>query len=64
MVSTRFTDLVGCTRPLQLAGMGGVSSPELAAAAFEVEWPDAPHRVPEPLSSRPRRASRGTVPRR
>ena len=32
MASTRFTDLVGCDRPLQLAGMGGVSSVDLAAA--------------------------------
>lgn len=29
---TRFTDLFGCTLPLQLAGMGGVGTPELAAA--------------------------------
>jgi nitronate monooxygenase len=29
---TSFTDLVGCARPLQLAGMGGVSTVELAAA--------------------------------
>lgn len=35
MVSARFTDLVGCDRPLQLAGMGGVSSVELAAAVAD-----------------------------
>lgn len=29
---TRFTDLVGCRRPLQLAGMGWVAGPELCAA--------------------------------
>lgn len=29
---TRFTDLVGCTLPLQLAAMGGVGTTELAAA--------------------------------
>lgn len=32
MAKTSFTDLVGCARPLQLAGMGGVSTVELAAA--------------------------------
>jgi nitronate monooxygenase len=30
--STRFTDLVGCELPIQLAAMGGVGSTELAAA--------------------------------
>jgi NAD(P)H-dependent flavin oxidoreductase YrpB (nitropropane dioxygenase family) len=32
MLSTRFTDLVGCTIPLQQAGMGAASPPEPAAA--------------------------------
>src|SRR5438270_8351163 len=32
MPKTSFTELVGCARPLQLAGMGGVSTVELAAA--------------------------------
>lgn len=32
MISTRFTDLVGCSAPIQQAGMGGVATPELAAA--------------------------------
>jgi NAD(P)H-dependent flavin oxidoreductase YrpB (nitropropane dioxygenase family) len=32
MPKTSFTDLVGCSLPLQLAGMGAVSSVELAAA--------------------------------
>ena len=33
MLQTRFTELVGCSTPLQLAGMGGqIGSPELAAA--------------------------------
>jgi nitronate monooxygenase len=31
-IDTAFTQLVGCTRPLQQAVMGGVSGPELAAA--------------------------------
>lgn len=35
MVSTRFTDLVGCERPLQLAGMGEVSTVGLAAAVAD-----------------------------
>jgi NAD(P)H-dependent flavin oxidoreductase YrpB (nitropropane dioxygenase family) len=32
MLSTRFTDLVGCLLPIQQAGMGAIASPELAAA--------------------------------
>src|SRR2546421_8224956 len=32
ITSTRFTDLVGCELPLQLAAMGGVGTTELAAA--------------------------------
>lgn len=35
MLRTPFTDLVGCERPLQLAGMGWVSGPELAVAVSE-----------------------------
>jgi len=31
-ISTRFTTLVGCNAPLQLAAMGGVGTPELAEA--------------------------------
>ena len=35
MVETPFTRLIGCTVPLQLAGMGPISSPELTAAVSE-----------------------------
>jgi nitronate monooxygenase len=35
MVSTRFTDLIGCERPLQLAGMGDISTVRLAAAVAD-----------------------------
>jgi nitronate monooxygenase len=35
MVETDFTRLVGCTVPIQLAGMGAIVSPELAAAVSE-----------------------------
>ena len=35
MTETAFTRLVGCTVPLQLAGMGPISSPELTAAVSE-----------------------------
>ena len=35
MIATRFTELVGCTIPIQQAGMGAVSPPELAAAVSE-----------------------------
>ena len=31
-ISTRFTELVGCEVPIQQAGMGSISTPELAAA--------------------------------
>jgi nitronate monooxygenase len=31
-IATRFTELVGCRLPLQLAGMGGIGTAELAAA--------------------------------
>jgi nitronate monooxygenase len=34
-MATRFTDLVGCTVPIQLAGMGPVCSDELCAAVSE-----------------------------
>ena len=33
--STRFTDLVGCEMPLQLAAMGGVGTTELASAVAD-----------------------------
>src|SRR4029077_15606307 len=39
MVETDFTRLVGCTVPIQLAGMGAVVSPELAAAVSEAAPP-------------------------
>lgn len=32
MLTTAFTELVGCQAPIQLAGMGGLGTPELAAA--------------------------------
>jgi nitronate monooxygenase len=35
MLMTRFTKLVGCEIPIQLAGMGTVAAPELAAAVSE-----------------------------
>ena len=35
MLITRFTKLVGCTVPIQQAGMGAASPPELAAAVSE-----------------------------
>jgi nitronate monooxygenase len=36
MLRTRFTDLVGCTVPIQQAPIGGCASPRLAAAVAEV----------------------------
>lgn len=35
MVTTRFTELVGCTVPIQQAGMGAAAPPALAAAVSE-----------------------------
>ncbi len=35
MLNTAFTDLVGCRVPIQQAGMGGVATPELAAAVAD-----------------------------
>ena len=35
MTATRFTELVGCTVPIQQAGMSAVARPELAAAVSE-----------------------------
>src|SRR3989475_10064862 len=35
MLQTKFTDLLGCTVPLQQAGMGKVASPALAAAVAD-----------------------------
>lgn len=35
MLTTSFTELVGCRIPLQQAGMGGTATPELAAAVAE-----------------------------
>ena len=35
MLSTRFTDLVGCTVPIQQAGMGDLAIPRLAAAVAD-----------------------------
>jgi nitronate monooxygenase len=35
MLTTRFTELVGCSVPIQQAGMGAVGPPELAAAVSE-----------------------------
>jgi nitronate monooxygenase len=35
MLTTRFTEICGCTRPLQLAGMPGIVTPSLACAVAE-----------------------------
>ncbi len=32
MLATRFTELVGCSVPIQQAGMGRLANPRLAAA--------------------------------
>ena len=35
MLTTRFTELVGCSVPIQQAGMGDLATPGLAAAVAE-----------------------------
>ena len=35
VLRTAFTELVGCQVPIQQAGMGGVATPELAAAVAD-----------------------------
>src|SRR5437667_10874735 len=35
MLQTKFTELLGCTVPLQQAGMGKIASPALATAVAE-----------------------------
>ena len=35
MLSTRFTELVGCTVPIQQAGMGALANPCLAQAVAD-----------------------------
>src|SRR5437660_10557616 len=35
MLQTKFTELLGCTGPLQQAGMGKIASPALATAVAE-----------------------------
>jgi len=35
MLETTFTKLVGCSVPIQQAGMGGAATPELAAAVSD-----------------------------
>jgi nitronate monooxygenase len=50
-VRTRFTDLLGCRLPVQLAGMGLISGPELASAVAAAGGAGtvAPHSLPPRL---------------
>lgn len=47
---TRFTELLGCQLPIQLAGMGWVAGPELASAVAGAGGAGtvAPHLLPPP----------------
>lgn len=49
-MNTRFTELLGCRSPIQLAGMGWVAGPELAAAVADAGGAGtvAPHLLPAP----------------
>jgi len=51
MLSTRFTERVGCEVPIQQAGMGGVASPDLAVAVSAAGGLGtvAPHMMPAPM---------------
>ena len=50
MLSTTFTDLVGCRVPIQQAGMGGVATPELAAAVADAGGLGMVNMVMQPAS--------------
>jgi NAD(P)H-dependent flavin oxidoreductase YrpB (nitropropane dioxygenase family) len=50
MLSTAFTDLVGCRVPIQQAGMGGVATPELAAAVADAGGLGMVNMVMQPAS--------------
>jgi nitronate monooxygenase len=54
-MTTAFTDLVGCTTPIQQAPMGAVSTPALAAAVSRAGGLGTIAVLPEPRSrtSRP-----------
>ena len=49
MLTTRFTELVGCSMPIQLAGMGPVCTPELAAAISEAGGLGQITAIPAPI---------------
>ncbi|MCI4352605.1 MAG: nitronate monooxygenase [Thermoplasmata archaeon] len=65
MLRTKFTDLVGCTVPIQLAGMGQLSTPKLAAAVANagglgmLGWGGAPAEFVEKWLDETRRLTRG-----
>lgn len=67
MLATRFTELVGCDAPIQLAGMGGVCGPDLVAAVADagglamLAQPTAPPDVLAPLLDSLRERTRGAV---
>ena len=42
MLKTKFTELVGCTVPIQQAGMGKIASPQLAAAVATADGSSCP----------------------
>ena len=65
MLTTRFTELVGCTVPIQQAGMGRLAGPDLAVAVANAgglgqisifEWPD-PSRIARMLDEIRQRTS-------
>jgi NAD(P)H-dependent flavin oxidoreductase YrpB (nitropropane dioxygenase family) len=49
MLRTSFTELVGCSAPIQLAGMGPVCTPELAAAVSEAGGLGQVTAIPAPV---------------
>lgn len=49
MLTTSFTELVGCSVPIQLAGMGPVCTPELAAAVSEAGGLGQITAIPAPI---------------
>ena len=65
MSRTSFTDVVGCTVPLQQAGMGWIAGPELAAAVADagglgmIAMPMLPASVLEEMLAGLRRSTAG-----
>jgi len=67
MLRTRFTDLIGCTVPIQQAGLGSLANPKLAAAVANaggqgmVSWNNMPPEVLTAQLAEARRQTQGII---